>query len=108
MGRAAGKLDRLVTIKTVTETKDAEFNGVESAQTTLAQVWAEKKDISGREFFSAAVENSEVDTVFRIRHRTDVTTKHRIAYGNLDYDIVAIAELGRREGLELRCKARVG
>lgn len=103
---AAGKLDRVVRILTVTETADAVLNGLVRTTVTLADVWAEKRDLRGREFFAGAAANSEIDTIFRIRWRSDVTPLDRLSLDGREYDIVSVAEIGRREGLEINAKAR--
>lgn len=102
----AGNLDRQVTIQTVTEATDTDFNGIEPTVATLATVWAERKDLAGRTYFAAGAENSQIDAVFRIRWRSDVTTKNRLVCEGKDYLIVSVAEIGRREALEIRAKAR--
>jgi SPP1 family predicted phage head-tail adaptor len=102
---AAGKLDRQITIKIVTVGGD-DFSAPTETLSDLATVWAEKRDLRGREFYQANAENAEIETVFRIRWRSDVSPLNRIAYAGRDYDIVSVAEIGRREGLEIMAKAR--
>lgn len=101
----AAKLDRLIAIEQKTITKDSYGADIETWD-TLVNVWAEKKDARGREFFSAAQVTSEIDTLFRIRYLDIITTQMRINYDSKIYDIYSIAEIGRGEGLEIMAKAQ--
>lgn len=101
----AGPLDRRIVIKAPVTTSDA-MGGPVVTYTTLATVWAEKKDTGGREFMAAQQVNAEVTTQFRIRYRSDVTPEHRVTCDGLDYDILYVNELGRRDGLMLMARAR--
>lgn len=96
----SGKLDRYITIQSATETKDS-FGAPIQTWATLASVWAQIKEVRGKEYFAAQAVNSEVDTIFAIRYRSDVTTKMRISYDSKTYDIQSVVEVGRRDGLEL-------
>ncbi len=101
----AGALDRRVTLRAKSLANDASGQAIET-WADLATVWAEKRDLRGREYLAAQAVNAEVETLFRIRWRSDVTPANRLTYDGKDYDIAAVAEIGRREGLELRCTAR--
>lgn len=99
-------MDRRIQLLSVTTTQDTAGGPVE-ATSPLATVWAEAKDLLGREFTAAQQTNAEITTRFRIRYRADLTPQHRIAWDGRSYDIVNIAEIGRREGLEINARARV-
>lgn len=104
----SGELDRLITIEQATESTDA-YGAPTLTWDPPAnswQVWAQVKPIRGQEYFAAQQVNARVDTTFRIRYRSDITTKMRISYGGEYYDIQSIIELGRREGLELMAIVR--
>lgn len=103
----AGDLDRTITIERMTSTKNAYGVPVET-WTTLSTVRAEKVEGRTADFFRGPGETSEGAVVFRIRHRDDIMTGDRIAYQGDTYAIDSIAELGRRVGLELRCRAKGG
>jgi head-tail adaptor len=45
--------------------------------------------------------------IFRIRYYIGITRQMRIVYDDVNYDIEAIAEIGRREGLEIVGRAKV-
>lgn len=67
-----------------------------------AELWMERRDIGGREFFAAQQVNAEVTSRFRIRFRTDVLMTDRILCEGKSYNIAAPPqEIGRREGLEI-------
>jgi SPP1 family predicted phage head-tail adaptor len=101
----AGKLDRRIALRVATQGAD-DFGSPVETWADLAVVWAEKRDLRGREFYQANADNAEIETVFRIRWRSDVSPLNRIAYDGRDYDIVSVAEIGRRDGLEIMAKAR--
>ncbi len=102
----AGRLDRTITIRSITETPDG-FGGITRTETVLGTVPAEKTDLTGREYFAAAQVNAEITTRFTIRYGLTVTPLHRITCDGRDYDILHVAEIGRREGLQIMAKARV-
>jgi SPP1 family predicted phage head-tail adaptor len=84
-----GKLDRLVTVQALTESRDT-GGGIVSTYTTEAQVWAKRDDIGGREFRSFGQLAAEVTAVFTIRAYPGLTTKHRFIDGGYRYDLVAV------------------
>lgn len=99
----AGTMDRRITIEALTVSQDA-YGGTTESWATLATVWARWLPGGGNERFVAAAVYSETQGRFRIRWRSDVTTTHRVVWGGDNYDILAIDEIGRREGLELKVK----
>ncbi|OAN53892.1 hypothetical protein A6A04_13450 [Paramagnetospirillum marisnigri] len=100
----AGRLDRRVTIQALTTSSDA-LGGVTETWADLATVWAQFLPGAGKEAYSAAAVHAEAQARFRIRWRSDVTTVHRVIYDGKAWDILAVDEIGRREGLELKVKA---
>ena len=107
MGRVrAGQLDRRITIEKNTPGQDDAGAPTES-WATFATVDAAVQPRQGREFFDSHQVNPEVDTVFVIRHRTDLDETMRINYGGKLYDIHFIGEIGRLEGLEIMASALV-
>jgi SPP1 family predicted phage head-tail adaptor len=102
----AGRLDRRIELRHRTTTRtEASGQTVEAWPVEYATVWAEKFDLRGREYFAAQQVTAEVTTRFRIRHRGDVLMTDRIACEGLSYNINSIAEIGRREGLEILATA---
>lgn len=101
----AGKLDRLVSLEHRTLTRNASGENVAS-YAEFASVWAGKRDLRGREFFDAQQINAELQATWQIRWRSDVGTTDRLVDDNgAVFDIVHIAEIGRRAGLDLYCRA---
>lgn len=101
----AGKMDRLVALKHRTLTRNTTTGEEVESYATYASVWASKRDVRGREFFAAQQVNSDVTTIWQIYHRTDVLATDRLVVDGLDYDITGIAEIGRKQGLEIQATA---
>ncbi len=100
---AAGLLDRRIVIEQNTPTTDA-FGAEVESWSTLDTVWAQIMQPKGREVFEANQVVAEVDVVFRIRWRSDVTAKMRVSYGGETYDIAAAIEVRRQRYLDLAAK----
>jgi SPP1 family predicted phage head-tail adaptor len=100
----AGSLDRRVILQRPTKVREP--NGAErEVWLTVDEVWAGKKDATGRERIIAGTEIGIADAVFTIRWREDVTSRHRVRYLGKDWRIIAPpAEVGRKEGLQLVCQ----
>lgn len=86
----AGKLRHRVTIESLVETQDGTTGAISRAWSTVATVWAAVEPLSGREFLAAQETQSQVTARIVIRHRSDVTTKMRIAIGADRYNIHGI------------------
>lgn len=99
----SGKLDRRLRIERDTTSRDAS-GGLVHAWTELATVWGQALPLKGREFIEAAQFVAGAEIRFRIRWRADVTEAMRIVHDGISYDIQHIAEIGRREGLEILAK----
>ena len=102
----AGTLDRQITIEALATVQDGFGDPVES-WTALATVWAQMLPLRGTERFQAQQFDAELTTRFRIRYRDDVSELMRIVFDGDSYEIEAVIEVGRREGLELRARAHV-
>lgn len=101
----AGRLDRRIVLQQPTVTRDSVGGPVES-WSTVATVWAGYRPQRGDEVFAARQRTATREAVFTIRHRTDVTESTRIVFDGHNWDIVHIAELDRRAGLEIRATAQ--
>lgn len=103
-----GKMDRQIQLQQHGPSRSPLGDEIKT-WTTLASMWAEVIPVSGRQFMNATLEQplSSKTTRFRIRYlaaaRND--TKLRIVYDGQTYDVKHIAELGRREGLEIVAEA---
>jgi SPP1 family predicted phage head-tail adaptor len=100
----AGRLDRVLTIQRPVETQSASGEA-QVAWTHVATVWGGRRDVRAREFLGAQQPEAEIESVFTIRWLPDISPKWRVLEGTRTWDITGTAEIGRREGLELRCVA---
>jgi SPP1 family predicted phage head-tail adaptor len=103
----AGNLDRIITIERVTTTVDDYGTPVEG-WATVATLRAELIQSSAQEFIRAYGATTDTIAIFRTRFLDGVTTADRVTYASRAYDLKEIKEIGRREGLELRCIASGG
>lgn len=101
----AGALDRRAELKRRVLTRDATTGEEVVSYSTYATVWASKRDVRGREFFAAQQVNAELTTIWQMRHRSDVVHTDRIVCEGVTYNIIGIAEIGRRVGLEIQATA---
>jgi SPP1 family predicted phage head-tail adaptor len=85
---AAGSLNKLIIIEALTQTKDSS-GGMVDSYSTFATVWSNVMHLSGNEKKLTAYggQVAEARTVFKIRHLTGLTTKHRIAHDGKKYNI---------------------
>ena len=101
----AGALDRRITLSHRVLARNSQGEQVPTWPEIYATVWAQKIEMSGREFFAAGGILAEGSTRFRIRYRTDVVLTDRLNFDGVDYNISSISEIGRYEGLELFASA---
>jgi SPP1 family predicted phage head-tail adaptor len=103
----AGKLDRRITIERKTVTLSD--RGQETLTwSTLATVWAEKRENTGSERFAREQIVGATLVTFRIRWSdavSAVTVEDRVGFDGRTFEIMAVREIGRREGVELDCTA---
>lgn len=105
----AGSMDAQITLQSATEAQDVYGEPIKTWANlgTNPTVWAEVLPPTGQEQFDAQQINALAHTTFRIRWRTDLNVEMRVVYDSVPYDIHAINELRRREGLELVTVARI-
>ena len=94
----AGLLDRRVRLERRFEETDASGQSV-VRWLPLAEVWARVEPLGGREGFGQQQFVATGDVRFTIRWRDDVTPLHRVVHEDAPYDVVTVAEDGRREAL---------
>ena len=102
------KLDRRITLERFIETTNL-FNEVIKDWQPLATVWASKEDIRDSERFQASQVSASITTRFQIRYSpslSDLSPLDRLTYDGRLYEIVAVKEIGRKEGLEITASAR--
>jgi SPP1 family predicted phage head-tail adaptor len=102
----AGKLDREITIERVAYEDDGTGNQIET-WTQIAALRAQLLEASTEEFQRAYGASSETATIFRTRHIDGVTLADRVVYDGQPHNLIETKEMGRRRGLELRCR-RIG
>jgi SPP1 family predicted phage head-tail adaptor len=101
----AGLLDRRICLERRFDETDASGQSV-VRWLPLATVWARVEPLGGREAFGQQQWVASGDVRFKIRWRGDVTPLHRIVHEDRAYDIVTVAEDGRREALLVVGRAR--
>lgn len=101
----AGKLDRRITIQSATLIDDG-YGGQVETWGDVATVWAQFLPGGGNERFASAQVYAETQARFRIRWRAGLSPKNRVLFDGKAWDVLAVDEIGRRDGIELRVKAR--
>jgi len=101
----AGLLDRRVVLKRRVETVDSSRQAVISYW-PIATVWARVEPLGGREQFGQQQWVASGDVRFTVRWRKDMTPLHVVTYDDRDFDVVTVAEDGRREGVLIVGRAR--
>ncbi|NTH50934.1 phage head closure protein [Agrobacterium rhizogenes] len=97
----SGKLDRTITIQRYTSGVD-DYGTPVMAWTDLANLRAQIVQASTDEFIrNGAVDETVI--IFRTRYLAGVTNADRISYGDGVLNLKEVKEIGRRQGLELRC-----
>jgi len=101
-----GRMDRRIIFqKKILETNSL-GEKVEVRREDLFEVWAEAIPIRGREYFEAKQLIANFDMKFRVYYRKEITPLIGILFEGRTYDIQSVAELGRREYLEILAVAR--
>lgn len=103
----AGKLDRSVTIQSNTYVVD-DYGNPAYTWADLATVRAQIVQANTEEFIRAYGAADETVIIFRIRWLDGVKLADRIVYEGVNHNLKEIKEIGRRNGLELRCVATGG
>lgn len=104
----AGELDRRVTLQARALTKNA-FNEDVESWPDFATVWASYQPVRDAERFRAAEVAASITARFQIRWATalrGLDPTWRLTFDGRSFDIVAVKEIGRREGLEISATAR--
>lgn len=104
----AGDLDRRLKLQRAINIANS-LNEDIPTWTTLATVWASKRDVSDGERVAAAEVAAHITTRFRVRYGSiakTLTAADRVMCDGLVYEISAVKELGFREGIEITAAAR--
>jgi len=97
----AGKLHHAIELQRLTETLNPARQAVQT-WTTYATGKAELRQAAVSEFLTTYGEGVSNNAVFVIRWLPGVSVADRIVHAGKVWNIVALAEIGRRKGLELR------
>ena len=101
-----GRLDRSVTIQSVSLSNDAYGDDQSPSWSTHATVWARKDYNNGSE----GIESDQLVHVgiceWTIRHLSTVTAQMRIYDGTDYWYIIRIEEIGRTKGMKLTTEKR--
>ena len=100
----AGKLQSQIELQREVETVQP-TGAVSKVWTPYATGRAELRQAGVSEFLTTFGEGISNNAVFLIRWIPGVSVADRIAHGGKVWNIVALAEIGRRRGLELRAVA---
>jgi SPP1 family predicted phage head-tail adaptor len=96
----AGELDRKVRLEQATLAAN-DFGEQIKTWSLLAEVWASRAVLSGTETFDSDQIAATALYRFRMYYRTDLDARCRIVYEGKNYNIKFVAEIGRREGLDV-------
>jgi SPP1 family predicted phage head-tail adaptor len=111
----SGQLDRLISIERDTPARDTYGQPISSWSRIGRKRWARYRPLYGTERFIGDQYTSQQQVEFLVRWASDLSdlgTKDRIVYpigstaANSVYDVIAIHEEGRREGLRIMTARR--
>lgn len=89
------RLNKRVTLQVLTAGQDEAGQPLPADWTNViasgdGKLWAEVRDVSGREFAAAGATQNQVVSTITIRHREGIAAKMRVLHGNLIYNIEAV------------------
>jgi len=102
----SGRLDRLITIKAKTITTNSLGEEIIVYSAIASDIWAERLELRGAERFAAQQTVADISCKYRIRYRRKIKPDCILIDGDNEYDIHAVLEIGRKQGLELICSTR--
>lgn len=100
----SGKLSNQIELQRLSETVNRSGSVVKD-WTTYATGRAEMRQSGVSEFLTTYGEGVENNAAFIIRWIPGVSVADRVLHNGVAWNIVAVAEIGRRRGLELRAVA---
>ena len=99
----AGQLDRSITIQRVTTAID-DYGTPTDAWADVATVRAQQVSTSTVEYIRNYGASDDTVVVFRTWWMDGITNADRIVYAGQNFNIKETKEIGRRNGIELRCE----
>ena len=101
---AAGSLNRSLSIYCQAPTRSP--TGAEtSAWVKLTTTWAAQKSLTLKETTRMAGVAEAAEAKFEVRYRTGIDTTMQVECGGRRFSIIAVNEIGNREGLALLVRA---
>lgn len=97
-------MDRTIRIERAIETAD-EYGAVTPGWAEAFTVRAQLIEQSTTDYMQASGDEARRVAVFRTRWIDGLSNADRVVFEGLPYDVEAVKEIGRRRGLELRCRA---
>lgn len=94
----AGRYRHRITIQQTTQTRDS-YGGVADTWSTYVAAWAsiEPLQIGSREWFDAQKVNAEVSHLVKMRYRSGVIPKMRIAWDSRTFDVRVVLNAEERD-----------
>ena len=102
----AGKLRDLVTVQENKGTANSQGEVIASWSDVLTD-YAEVRRMGGREYFSQARVEADVDTHVLMRYRAEIKAKHRIKFEDTYFDIQSVISDQKKTQVELFCKEAI-
>ncbi|EAQ23228.1 phage head closure protein [Roseovarius sp. 217] len=99
----SGKLVHVIEVQRATSTVNAAGTPVDT-WTPIATLRAEVVERATQDFLENAGEISTARTVFRTRFFNGLITTDRIAFDGHTFEVEEVTRIGRRTGLEIRCR----
>ena len=99
----SAKMDRQISIIRRDQSQN-EYGEIIYTDVLVTSVWANVTPIGGRKTYMASQLVPEAKFKILIRYRADVNPSYKIIFESVEYDIAYVAEIGRKEGLEILVK----
>lgn len=101
----AGKLNKRVTLRMPTDSRDATYGSVTQSWADVATVWAAIEPMTGREYNAAQMRADDTSVKVTMRKRDDFGVKGRVVYGSRVFEPVSVVDpLERGESMVCVCK----
>lgn len=95
-----GRRDRLIEIESATTAKNSVGEDVQT-YSLWAKAWANVQPLRAQERFLSSGDHSVMEAKFTIPYMSGLLETMRILHDGLYWEIFGIAEIGRREALEI-------
>lgn len=100
---SSARLDQRITVQQMTVAKGP-IGGHQETWADLATVWAETRDMTGKEIFNAKAMGSAATQLITVRYRTDVKPSMRIKFADGSLARIEwIRHVTRKEYMEMYC-----